>query len=172
MSPHSLIDRDAVVAFCHRYHIKRLGLFGSVLRDAFSPDSDVDVLVELQAGHVPGLDFVSMERQFSGLLQGRRVDIVTPKFLNARILDQVLASAEPLYVAAWSRWQTVSRLIEAERQRFGLPFLRGRSGLDQHEIFDHRRNRRALSDEEYAGDSLRLSRGTPRSAAASFGRRA
>ena len=52
-----------------------------------------------QAGHIPGLDFVSMEREFSQLLQGRRVDMVTPKFLNARIRDQVLTSAEPLYVA-------------------------------------------------------------------------
>src|SRR2546427_7517840 len=72
----------------------------SVLRDDFSPDSDVDVLVEFQPGHVPGLDFVSMEREFSRLLQGQRVDMVTPKFLNARIRDQILASAEPLYVAA------------------------------------------------------------------------
>ena len=79
MSPHISIDRDAVSAFCRRHHIQRLALFGSVLRDDFTPDtpdSDVDVLVEFQAGHVPGLDFVSMEREFSRLLQGRRVDMV------------------------------------------------------------------------------------------------
>jgi predicted nucleotidyltransferase len=75
-------------------------LFGSVLRDDFRADSDVDVLVEFDSGHVPGLDFLSMEREFSELLKGRRVDMVTPKFLNARIRDQVLTSAEPLYVAA------------------------------------------------------------------------
>jgi predicted nucleotidyltransferase len=78
----------------------RLALFGSVLRDDFRPDSDVDVLVEFQQGHVPGLDFVRIERELSGLLHGRRVDMVTPKFLNARIRDQVLTSAEPLYDAA------------------------------------------------------------------------
>src|SRR5947208_16895185 len=100
MNPHVSFDRDAVSAFCRRHHIQRLALFGSVLRDDFSPDSDVDVLVEFQAGHVPGLDFVRMEREFSRLLQGRRVDMVTPKFLNARIRDQILTSAEPLYVAA------------------------------------------------------------------------
>ena len=100
MSPQISIDRDAVAAFCRRHHIKRLALFGSVLREDFTPDSDVDVLVEFQAGHVPGLDFVRMEREFSRLLQGRRVDMVTPKFLNARIRDHVLTSAEPLYVAA------------------------------------------------------------------------
>ena len=78
----------------------RLALFGSVLRDDFRPESDVDVLVEFQPGHVPGLSFVSIEREFSQLLQGRRVDMVTPKFLNARIRDHVLRSAESLYVAA------------------------------------------------------------------------
>jgi predicted nucleotidyltransferase len=100
VSPHLSIDRDAVSAFCRRHHITRLALFGSVLRDDFSPDSDVDVLVEFQAGHVPGLNFVSIEREFSALLQGRHVDMVTPKFLNHRIREQVLRSAEPLYVAA------------------------------------------------------------------------
>ena len=100
MNPHVSIDRDAVSAFCRRHHITRLALFGSVLRDDFRPDSDVDVLVEFQAGHVPGLNFVSIEREFSGLLHGRRVDMVTPKFLNTRIREHVLNSAEPLYVAA------------------------------------------------------------------------
>ena len=100
MSPHVSIDRDAVSVFCRRRHIKRLALFGSVLRDDFGPDSDIDVLVEFQVGHVPGLNFVGIEREFSALLHGRRVDMVTPKFLNFRIRDQVLSSAEPLYVAA------------------------------------------------------------------------
>jgi predicted nucleotidyltransferase len=100
MSPHLSIDRDAVKAFCRRHHIARLALFGSVLRDDFRPESDVDVLVEFEAGHVPGLRFVTIEREFSELLHGRRVDMVTPKFLNARIRDQVLRTAEQLYVAA------------------------------------------------------------------------
>ena len=100
MSPHVSIDRDVVSAFCRRHHIKRLALFGSVLGDDFGPDTDVDVLVEFQAGHVPGLNFVSIEREFSRILHGRRVDMVTPKCLNPRIRDQVLSSAEPLYVAA------------------------------------------------------------------------
>ena len=100
MSPRISIDRDAISAFCRRHYIARLALFGSVLRDDFRADSDVDVLVEFQPGHVPGLDFITIERELSQLLQGRRVDMVTPKFLNARIRDQVLTSAEPLYVAA------------------------------------------------------------------------
>src|SRR5213080_4128652 len=100
MSPKITIDRQRLADFCRRHHIKRLALFGSVLRDDFRPDSDVDVLVEFEPGHVPGLDFVTIEREFSGLLHGRRVDMVTVKFLNPRIRDQVLTSAEPLYVAA------------------------------------------------------------------------
>jgi predicted nucleotidyltransferase len=100
MSPHVSIDRDAVSAFCQRHHIVRLALFGSVLRDDFDPNSDVDVLVEFQAGHVPRFNFLSIEREFSGLLHGRRVDMVTRQFLNPRIRDQVLSSAEPLCVAA------------------------------------------------------------------------
>jgi hypothetical protein len=99
-SPHLVIDRSVVRAFCQRHGIARLALFGSALRDDFGPDSDVDVLVEFEPGHVPGLNFVSMERELSGLLQGRRVDLVTPKFLNVRIREQVLREAEPLYVAA------------------------------------------------------------------------
>ena len=100
MSPRLSIDRDAVSAFCRRHHITRLALFGSVLRDDFGPNSDIDVLVEFQPGHVPGLDFISIESEFSRLLDGRRVDMVTPKFLNRRIRDQILSAAEPLYVAA------------------------------------------------------------------------
>jgi predicted nucleotidyltransferase len=73
MSPHFSIDRAAVSAFCQRHHIARLALFGSVLRDDFRPDSDIDVLVEFQPGHVPGLKFMSIEREFSGLVKGWRV---------------------------------------------------------------------------------------------------
>ena len=99
MSLQVSIDRGAATAFCERHHTERLARFGSVLRDDFSADSDVDVLVEFQAGHVPGLKFISIEREFSGLVHGRRVDMVTPKFLNARIRQEVLNSAELLYVA-------------------------------------------------------------------------
>jgi predicted nucleotidyltransferase len=100
MSPSLSIDRASVEAFCRRHHITRLALFGSALRDDFGPESDIDVLVEFEPGQVPGLKFISMQRELSGLFNGRRVDLVTPKFLNARSRDHVLNSAEPLYVAA------------------------------------------------------------------------
>jgi predicted nucleotidyltransferase len=98
--PHLTIDRSALAAFCQRHHIVRLALFGSALCADFSAESDVDVLVEFKPGHTPGLSFVRMERELSSLLQGRRVDLVTPRFLNGRIREQILREAEPLYVAA------------------------------------------------------------------------
>jgi len=48
------IPHDRIVDFCRRHHIRRLALFGSVLRDDFTPDSDVDVLVEFDEGKTPG----------------------------------------------------------------------------------------------------------------------
>jgi predicted nucleotidyltransferase len=93
------IDREAVAAFCQRHHVRRLALFGSVLREDFSPVSDVDVLVEFEPGHVPGLAFFSMEEELSALLK-RKVDLNTPGFLSRYFRDQVLAEAETQYVAA------------------------------------------------------------------------
>lgn len=92
------VDRGEIASFCRRNHIRRLSLFGSVLRDDFGPDSDIDVLVEFEAGHVPGLAFIRLEQELSSLL-GRRVDLVTPKFLNERIRDRVLGDAEVQYAA-------------------------------------------------------------------------
>jgi len=93
------IDRQAVAAFCRRHHVRRLALFGSVLRDDFTPESDVDVLVEFEPGFVPGLRFFSMEEELSTIL-GRKVDLNTPGFLSRYFRDRVLAEAETQYVAA------------------------------------------------------------------------
>jgi uncharacterized protein len=91
------IDRKKLAEFCRRHHIRKLALFGSVLREDFRADSDIDVLVEFEPGHVPGFGFVRIQRELSELLGGRRVDLVTPKFLNDRIRDRVLADAELQY---------------------------------------------------------------------------
>jgi predicted nucleotidyltransferase len=91
------VNREEIAVFCRKNHIRRLALFGSVLRDDFGPDSDVDVLVEFEVGHVPGLAFIRLEQELSKLLGGRRVDLVTPKFLNERIRDRVLGDAEVQY---------------------------------------------------------------------------
>lgn len=83
--------------FCQRHHIRRLSLFGSVLRDDFGPASDVDVLVEFEPDHVPGLALIRMQDELSALFGGRPVDLVTPRFLNHRIRARVLAEAQVIY---------------------------------------------------------------------------
>jgi predicted nucleotidyltransferase len=95
---HVEIDRERIAAFCRAHHIRRLALFGSVLREDFRPDSDVDVLVEYEPGHTPGLAFFDMEAELSGLL-GRKVDLNTPNFLSHRFRERVMAEAEVLYGA-------------------------------------------------------------------------
>ncbi len=91
------IDPEKIAAFCRRNHICRLAVFGSALREDFTPQSDVDLLVEFEPGHVPGLAFFRMERELSGLL-GRKVDLNTPNFLSPYFRDEVLAEAEVQYV--------------------------------------------------------------------------
>jgi len=93
------IDKDRVADFCRRHHIERLCLFGSVLRDDFGPDSDVDVLVEFEPGRTPGWDFFSMQDELSGIIE-RQVDLNTPQCLSKYFRDQVQAEALPLYVQA------------------------------------------------------------------------
>ena len=96
---HIEIPRDTIAEFCRRNHIRRLALFGSVLRDDFGPGSDVDVLVEFEPGHVPGLHFFGMEVELGEIL-GRKVDLNTPGFLSDYFRDEVLAEAEVQYDAA------------------------------------------------------------------------
>ena len=93
------IDSGLLADFCRRHHIRRLALFGSVLREDFGPQSDVDVLVEFEPGHVPGLAFFSLEQELAHLL-GRKVDLNTPGFLSPYFRDEVLSEAEVLYDAA------------------------------------------------------------------------
>jgi len=99
VAPRIPIDTRRIAEFCQRNHVRRLALFGSVLRDDFSPGSDVDILVEFEDGHVPGLAFFSMESELSGIL-GRKVDRNTAGFLSRYFRDRVLAEAENQYVAA------------------------------------------------------------------------
>ncbi len=91
------IPKEQIAAFCRRHNIRRLALFGSVLRDDFGPQSDVDVLVEFDPGHVPGLSFFSMETELSGIL-GRKVDLNTPRWLSPYFRHEVLSEASVQYV--------------------------------------------------------------------------
>jgi len=92
------IPKEKLAEFCHRNYIRKLAFFGSVLRDDFTPESDVDVLVEFEPGHTPGLRFFRMEEELSELL-GRKVDLNTPAFLSPYFRQEVLNEAEALYVA-------------------------------------------------------------------------
>ena len=93
------ISREKIVDFCNRNHIKKLSLFGSVLRDVLRPDSDLDILVEFEPGHVPGyIRLAGMEIELSEILGGRKVDINTPQCLSRYFRDKVLAEAKVQYV--------------------------------------------------------------------------
>lgn len=99
MSPRIAIDRSALADFCRRHHIRRLALFGSVLRDDFRPSSDVDVLVEFEPGHVPGFAFFDLQEELAALL-GRKVDLHTPGSLSRYFRERVVREAQDQYVAA------------------------------------------------------------------------
>ncbi len=92
------VPTNKVAEFCRYHHIRRLAFFGSVLREDFRPDSDVDVLVEFEPGHVPGLTFFTMESELSEIL-GRKVELNTAQFLSRYFRYQVIAEAEVQYVA-------------------------------------------------------------------------
>ena len=93
-----VIPQDKIADFCRRHHIHKLAVFGSALRDDFRPDSDIDILVEFEPGHVPGLAFFAMQDGLSEML-GRKVDLNTPQFLSPYFRDEVQAESQVQYVA-------------------------------------------------------------------------
>lgn len=94
---HVDVPRDKIADFCRRNHIRKLSLFGSVVREDFRPDSDVDVLVEFEPGHVPGLRFFALQAELSQML-GRPVDLNTPQWLSPRFRDDVQREQVAVYV--------------------------------------------------------------------------
>jgi len=91
---------DEIADFCRRHHVRRLSLFGSVLREDFGPESDIDVLVEFEPAHVPGFfALYDMEQELSAMAGGRKVDLRTPEDLSRYFRDDVLARAEVQYAA-------------------------------------------------------------------------
>ena len=99
MTRHLDIPKDTLADFCRRNRIRRLSLFGSVLRDDFRPDSDVDVLVEFEPGARVGfIGLAGMELELTEIL-GRKVDLRTPAELSRYFRDEVVAGAELLYAA-------------------------------------------------------------------------
>jgi predicted nucleotidyltransferase len=96
-----MFDTDTlqIQKFCEKNRIRKLAFFGSAVRKDFTPASDVDVLVEFMAGHVPGYQFFDMESELSRLL-GRKVDLETIGFLSPRIREHVLSEAVVAYEQA------------------------------------------------------------------------
>ena len=86
--------------FCRKNRIRKLSLFGSVLRNDFRQESDIDVLVEFEKNGVPGLLGISrMERELSHIFGGRNIDLRTPEDLSKYFRQQVLSTAEVQYAA-------------------------------------------------------------------------
>lgn len=91
------ISKDRIAEFCRRRRIRKLALFGSVVRGELRPDSDIDVLVQFEPDQVIGLDILDIEEELSGLFGGRPVDLVNEKYLNSRLRGRILAEAEVQY---------------------------------------------------------------------------
>jgi predicted nucleotidyltransferase len=93
-------DRTALAALCRQHHIRRLSLFGSVLKETAQQDSDVDLLVEFETGREPGLlGLAEIEAEISSLLGGRRVDLRTAQDLSPHFRGEIVRSAELQYAA-------------------------------------------------------------------------
>ena len=92
------LHKEQIASFCRERHIRRLSIFGSALRSDFQPDSDIDMLVEFEPDHIPGLFGIArMERDLSALCGGRKVDLRTPEDLSRYFRQQVLEEAEVQY---------------------------------------------------------------------------
>ncbi len=97
MTHHGIdFPEEGIAEFCRRSRIARLSLFGSILREDFRPDSDVDVLVEFEPGHAPGLAFFAMQEELSALF-GHRVELHTPSFLSRYFREKVRREAQVQY---------------------------------------------------------------------------
>lgn len=89
-------DQQKIESFCQNYHIRKFAFFGSVLRDDFGPDSDIDILVEFEPGHTPGYDFFLLEKELAQML-GRKVDLQTPNFLSPEIRHHIISESSAIY---------------------------------------------------------------------------
>ncbi len=94
---HVAVPMEQIVALCEKYHIARLSLFGSVIRDDFRPESDVDVLLEFEPGKTPGLSYFTIQDDLSQVF-GRRVELNTAESLSVYFRAKIEAEAVLLYV--------------------------------------------------------------------------
>ncbi len=92
-------DNDRLASICRTYGIRRLAAFGSALRDDFSSESDIDLLVEFEPGTLLGFRIFELEAKLSEIFGGRPVDLIREAYLNRRLRPLVLPTAETLYAA-------------------------------------------------------------------------
>lgn len=87
-------NRDDLINFCRDNHVLSLSFFGSVLTDKFRPDSDIDILIEFEQGHTPGLfKMARLQRELSHIMHGREVDLRTSAELSVLFRDDVVRNA-------------------------------------------------------------------------------
>ncbi len=92
-------NKPDIENFCRKYHIKKLSLFGSVLRGESGPESDVDILVEFYPNNIPSFfELANMEEELSVYFDGRKVDLRTPNDLSRYFRDEVKETAEVLHI--------------------------------------------------------------------------
>jgi predicted nucleotidyltransferase len=93
------IPKDKLIVFCKKNHIRKLSIFGSAIRGELQPDSDIDLLVEFEQDHTPGLfSIIKMEMELAEML-GRKVDLRTPEDLSRYFRDEVMQNAQIQYQA-------------------------------------------------------------------------
>ncbi len=93
------ISKNNLIEFCKRNNIKKLSIFGSAIRGELQPGSDIDLLVEFEQEHTPGLfSIVRMEMELAEML-GRKVDLRTPEDLSQYFRDEVVRNAQIQYQA-------------------------------------------------------------------------
>ena len=90
------ISLEEIPKFCQKHSIRKLSLFGSILREDFTSQSDVDVLVEFEPGKTPGLAIITIEDELSEIIN-RQVDLRTPADLSRYFRSSVLAEARTIY---------------------------------------------------------------------------
>ena len=92
-------NKDKLADICGKYHITRLSIYGSAIRDDFAADSDIDVLIEFEPGRTPGFfGMYDIEQELTAVFSGRQIDLRTPQDLSKYIRDKILDQAEVQYV--------------------------------------------------------------------------
>jgi hypothetical protein len=99
MDARSLFTPQQINEFCLKHHIRQFSFFGSVTRDDFNPQSDIDILIEFEDGYTPGYDFFLMEEELSNMA-GRKVDLQTPAFLSPEIRHTAMSESLSVYEQA------------------------------------------------------------------------